>query len=49
MRPPTPRAEVIKRGRRVINLQVTAWQESRASPVATLRGHFVLSSAAQPA
>ena len=35
------RAEVIKRGRRVANLQVTAWQENRATPVATLRGHFV--------
>jgi uncharacterized protein (TIGR00369 family) len=36
------RADVIKRGRRVANIQVTAWQESRTSPVATLRGHFVL-------
>ena len=38
------RAEVIKRGRRVVNVQVTAWQESPAAPVATLRGHFVLSA-----
>jgi uncharacterized protein (TIGR00369 family) len=38
------RAEVIKRGRRVANIQVTAWQENRAAPVATLRGHFVLST-----
>ena len=37
------RAEVIKRGRRVANIQVTAWQDNRATPVATLRGHFVLS------
>jgi len=36
------RAEVIKRGRRVINLQATAWQDSPATPVATLRGHFVV-------
>jgi len=36
------RAEVIKRGRRVINVQVTAWQESPSAPVATLRGHFVV-------
>jgi uncharacterized protein (TIGR00369 family) len=35
------RAEVIKRGRRVVNVQVTAWQENPATPVATLRGHFV--------
>ncbi len=36
------RAEVIKRGRRVANVQVTAWQDSPSSPVATLRGHFVV-------
>lgn len=36
------KAEVIKRGRRVINVQATAWQESPAAPVATLRGHFVV-------
>ena len=36
------RAEVITRGRRVINVQVTAWQESPSAPVATLRGHFVV-------
>jgi uncharacterized protein (TIGR00369 family) len=36
------RAEVIKRGRRVANVQVTAWQGNRATPVATLRGHFVV-------
>ena len=35
------RADVIKRGRRVVNVQVTAWQENPATPVATLRGHFV--------
>jgi uncharacterized protein (TIGR00369 family) len=35
------RADVIKRGRRVANIQVTAWQENRSAPVATLRGHFV--------
>jgi uncharacterized protein (TIGR00369 family) len=39
------RAEVIKRGRRVANLQVTAWQTDPASPVATLRGHFVVAAA----
>jgi uncharacterized protein (TIGR00369 family) len=36
------RADVIKRGRRVANIQVTAWQTDPATPVATLRGHFVL-------
>jgi uncharacterized protein (TIGR00369 family) len=38
------RAEVIKRGRRVVNVQVTAWQDNLASPVATLRGHFLLAA-----
>jgi uncharacterized protein (TIGR00369 family) len=43
------RAEVIKRGRRVVNVQVAAWQENPASPVATLRGHFVVNGPSPPA
>ena len=35
-------AQVIRRGRRVANVQVTGWQESPQQPVATLRGHFML-------
>ena len=35
-------AQVIRRGRRVANVQVTGWQESPQQPVATLRGHFLL-------
>ena len=38
------RAEVIKLGRRIANVHVEAWQETRASPVSALRGHFMLSS-----
>ena len=37
------RADVRKIGRRIANVQVEAWQEARASPVAALRGHFLLS------
>jgi uncharacterized protein (TIGR00369 family) len=37
------RADVRKIGRRVANVHVEAWQEARASPVAFLRGHFLLS------
>jgi uncharacterized protein (TIGR00369 family) len=37
------RADVRKIGRRIANVHVEAWQESRASPVAALRGHFMLS------
>ena len=39
------RADVRKLGRRVANVHVEAWQEERASPVAALRGHFLLSVA----
>ena len=37
------RADVRKVGRRIANVHVEAWQETRASPVAALRGHFMLS------
>ena len=37
------RAEVVKLGRRVANVHVEAWQDTRASPVSALRGHFMLS------
>ncbi len=37
------RADVRKVGRRVANVHVEAWQESRDAPVAALRGHFLLS------
>ncbi len=36
------RAEVKKVGRRIANVQVEAWQEARAKPIAALRGHFLL-------
>ena len=38
------RADVIKRGRRVVNVQVIAWQDNPATPVATLRGHFLMAA-----
>ena len=37
------RADVRKLGRRVANVHVEAWQEARSSPVAAIRGHFLLS------
>ncbi|HSF93814.1 MAG TPA: PaaI family thioesterase [Thermohalobaculum sp.] len=36
------RATVQKAGRRVANLHVEAWQESRARPIAMLRGNFLM-------
>jgi uncharacterized protein (TIGR00369 family) len=36
------RAEIKRIGRRVANVQVEAWQEARAKPIAALHGHFSL-------
>jgi uncharacterized protein (TIGR00369 family) len=36
------RAEIKRIGRRVANVQVEAWQEARARPIAALHGHFAL-------
>ena len=35
-------ARILKLGRRAANLEVEAWQENRESPVAALRGHFMI-------
>ena len=37
------RAWVKKVGRRIANVQVEAWQDTRSNPIAALRGHFLLS------
>jgi uncharacterized protein (TIGR00369 family) len=42
------RADVRKVGRRIANVHVEAWQETRDSPVAALRGHFMLSAPIAP-
>ena len=39
------RAEILRIGRRVANVRVSAWQANEAQPVATLRGHFLVGSA----
>jgi acyl-coenzyme A thioesterase PaaI-like protein len=36
------RALIKKVGRRIANVQVEAWQESRGAPIAALHGHFLL-------
>jgi uncharacterized protein (TIGR00369 family) len=38
------RADVRKVGRRIANVHVEAWQDSRDLPIAALRGHFMLAS-----
>ena len=43
------RADLRKVGRRIANVHVEAWQEVRAAPVASLRGHFLLSPPEKPA
>ncbi|HEX4197550.1 MAG TPA: PaaI family thioesterase [Caulobacteraceae bacterium] len=35
-------ARILKLGRRAANLSVEAWQDDRGSPVAALRGHFLI-------
>jgi acyl-coenzyme A thioesterase PaaI-like protein len=40
------RADLRKVGRRIANMHVEAWQGERSSPVAALRGHFLLGDAA---
>ncbi len=36
------RADVKKAGRRIASVHVEAWQNERSSPVAVLRGHFMM-------
>ncbi|MES1199205.1 MAG: PaaI family thioesterase [Pseudomonadota bacterium] len=36
------RARVVKIGRRIANVQVEAWQNERAQPIAALHGHFLV-------
>jgi acyl-coenzyme A thioesterase PaaI-like protein len=36
------RALIKKVGRRIANVQVEAWQDARAAPIAALHGHFLL-------
>lgn len=35
------RAEIFKKGSRVVNVRVRAWQEAWERPIATLHGHFL--------
>jgi len=38
------RAELFKKGNRVANVRVTAWQESFDAPIATMHGHFLMAA-----
>lgn len=42
------RATVAKRGRRVANVRVEAWQEERERPFAAAHGHFLLPAEKEP-
>ncbi len=42
------RALIKKAGRRIANVQVEAWQETRAAPIAALHGHFLLTPSPLP-
>lgn len=40
------RAQIKRAGRRVANVHVEAWQNTRAMPIATLHGNFLITAAA---
>ena len=40
-------AEIKRAGRRIASISVEAWQESRAQPIASLHGHFLLAASDQ--
>ena len=42
------RALIKKAGRRIANVQVEAWQETRRAPIAALHGHFLLTPREAP-
>ena len=41
-KPVYARAELKRAGRRIANVYVEAWQETRAAPIASLHGHFLI-------
>ena len=41
------RAQIKRLGRRIANVEVEAWQETRAAPIALLHGRFLLSQEAE--
>jgi acyl-coenzyme A thioesterase PaaI-like protein len=43
------RASVKRAGRRIANVQVEAWQDSRSNPIAALHGHFLITPGPHPA
>ncbi len=43
------RAQITRMGRRIANVRVEAWQTAKASPIAALHGHFLLTLAEQAA
>ena len=43
------RAQITRMGRRIANVRVEAWQETRAAPIAALHGHFLVTPAEDPA
>ncbi len=42
------RATIKRSGRRIANVQVEAWQDTRSAPIAALHGHFLIASADSP-
>ena len=42
------RATIKRAGRRIANVQVEAWQDTRSAPIAALHGHFLITSTDRP-
>ncbi len=40
------RARIVKIGRRIANVQASAWQQERDQPIASLHGHFLVADEA---
>ena len=40
------KAEIVKQGRRVVNVRAVAWQEDRERPICIANGHYLISSSA---
>ena len=43
------RAQINRAGRRIASVSVEAWQETRAQPIASMAGHFLLAAEGPPA
>lgn len=48
MRPTFAECSIVRQGRKIVNVSITAWQTTKQEPVATARTHFLLSTEEPP-